>query len=405
MAVNVKSLGRLFGKLNRGEQTLAQLSKSQLSQIDEARDLFRRGEAFEKGSEGYKFFQKEAADYAKNADELIQKAQEQTAIKERVLGNIKNSQNIRATRQFHQIQNEAVSNQARAAQQQAKEDRIRENVRRSQSIRQSKEIDNIYSNAGDVVESLGFNRNEVNQAIHSIKNDRLNPYDISDAELKDMIQDRIYQQRVDRRFNEEYGLRERRRMGERGSHRIKQEMIGEERLADAQRRGVDPTTSDGPSGSSNSGTTSSTGGSGAQEAGGSEGKSSRRSVENASIQKWLGRNFDDRVTNISDALGSGQTLTEGTLRSLGQGVRLAGDDLEDFISLAKGGKAEDALAIARGNRYNYISNPTLGDKMVYHRIPQKGAVVVGGAWLVNNMSASRGQQSNAELYGQQTPYM
>ena len=46
MAVNVKSLGRLFEKLNRGEKTLANLSKSQLKQIGEARDLFRKGKAF-----------------------------------------------------------------------------------------------------------------------------------------------------------------------------------------------------------------------------------------------------------------------------------------------------------------------------------------------------------------------
>lgn len=400
MAVNVKSLGKLFGKLNRGEATLANLSKSQLKQIDEARDLFRKGEAFKKGSEGYKFFTKEASDYAKQADEVVKRAQEQAAIKERVMKNIESSQKIRNERQFHQIQNQAKSNQARKAQQEAIDERVRDNVRRSQNIRQQKQIDKIYSDVGDTVEALGFSRSEVNQAVNSIKGEKLNIYDISDSELSDMIQNRIYQQRANKRFNAEYGPREQRNLGSRGSHRVKKQMAEEERLADLERR---RSSSKGGSETSSSGTSSSSGGS-AESSGGSSG-SNRNTVEEAGIRKFMGNKFDGEIDNISEAFNSGQSLNQDTLRTLGRNVGLEDEVLDDFVSYAQKGKFDNAMKLAEGNRQNYINNPTLGDKLVYHRVPQKGAVVVGGAWLVSNMSASRGQQSNAELYGQQTPYM
>lgn len=44
----------------------------------------------------------------------------------------------------------------------------------------------------------------------------------------------------------------------------------------------------------------------------------------------------------------------------------------------------------------------LTDYMGYHKIPQKAAAGVGTFWLVNKLAEGNGQQSNAQLYGQQS---
>lgn len=51
-----------------------------------------------------------------------------------------------------------------------------------------------------------------------------------------------------------------------------------------------------------------------------------------------------------------------------------------------------------------VDNPSFSEKMGAHKVPQKAAAGVGAAWMVSRMSDNKGQQSNAELYGQQTPY-
>ena len=51
-----------------------------------------------------------------------------------------------------------------------------------------------------------------------------------------------------------------------------------------------------------------------------------------------------------------------------------------------------------------IQNPGFMSHMGYHKVPQRGAAFVGTAYLVNNMAGRKGQQSNAELYGQSRPY-
>jgi hypothetical protein len=47
---------------------------------------------------------------------------------------------------------------------------------------------------------------------------------------------------------------------------------------------------------------------------------------------------------------------------------------------------------------------SFGENMGYYKVPQKAAVVGTTAWLISSMSSSKGQQSNAQLYGQQSPY-
>lgn len=54
--------------------------------------------------------------------------------------------------------------------------------------------------------------------------------------------------------------------------------------------------------------------------------------------------------------------------------------------------------------YIYAHNTSdmgFADTMGYHKVPQKVTGVMGTAWLVNKMASGGGQQSNAQLYGQQ----
>lgn len=53
---------------------------------------------------------------------------------------------------------------------------------------------------------------------------------------------------------------------------------------------------------------------------------------------------------------------------------------------------------------NIKTTSGIGDWMGYNKVPQKTAAVGGTAWLVSNMSQSKGQLSNPQLYSQQQPY-
>ena len=74
--------------------------------------------------------------------------------------------------------------------------------------------------------------------------------------------------------------------------------------------------------------------------------------------------------------------------------------LEDLGVTSKTSQAE----------YEKIRNSTLSelkqsdvnfmDKMGYHKVPQMAVGVGGTAWLVSKLSANKGQQTNAQLYGQ-----
>jgi hypothetical protein len=123
------------------------------------------------------------------------------------------------------------------------------------------------------------------------------------------------------------------------------------------------------------------------------------------VDKYMQRRYGTMVDDISSALNSGQKLNSDTINSFAQQTRLNDEVSAQFKSMIEGGKNAEAIALLKSQQQNYISSANIMDKAYAHKIPQKGAVVVGGAWLVNNMSASRGQQSNSQLYGQQTPYM
>jgi hypothetical protein len=80
--------------------------------------------------------------------------------------------------------------------------------------------------------------------------------------------------------------------------------------------------------------------------------------------------------------------TEG-LKKMGAGMGIEGDLTEKGIKEHWGSR---------------MATPTMGDKMSYHQVPQKLAAVGGTAWLVSNMSGSKGQMDNSQLYGQSKPY-
>jgi hypothetical protein len=52
----------------------------------------------------------------------------------------------------------------------------------------------------------------------------------------------------------------------------------------------------------------------------------------------------------------------------------------------------------------FKAGPTTMDAAWAYKVPQKVGGLGAGAWLVSNMSSSKGQMSNSALYGQSTPY-
>ena len=73
------------------------------------------------------------------------------------------------------------------------------------------------------------------------------------------------------------------------------------------------------------------------------------------------------------------------------------DDFRNIIDEAGRGGAgvRDAYMQTYRTGRHRISDPIWANK-----VPQKGAAIGGTAWLVSSLSNRRGQQSNAELYGQ-----
>lgn len=123
------------------------------------------------------------------------------------------------------------------------------------------------------------------------------------------------------------------------------------------------------------------------------------------VDRYMQRRYGMMMKDISSALNSGNKLSSDTINTFAKQTRLNDEVSEQFKNLVEGGKNAEAISLLKSQQRDYMSSANIIDKALAHKIPQKGAVVVGGAWLVNNMSASRGQQSNSQLYGQQTPYM
>jgi len=70
------------------------------------------------------------------------------------------------------------------------------------------------------------------------------------------------------------------------------------------------------------------------------------------------------------------------------------NDQQMYDAAAKA-KVDEHFNIKKGTE-----KPGITDYAVGHKVPQVAAALLGGSYLVNNLSSSRGQQSNAQLYGQ-----
>lgn len=103
--------------------------------------------------------------------------------------------------------------------------------------------------------------------------------------------------------------------------------------------------------------------------------------------------IDRDMQRVLDIHNSGK-MDDGLAKKLGfdgaADPRLAGDSGQQAIQ-----------DIYNAKRNNVKPHTTFGDKMGYNKVPQTAAAVGGTAWLVNQMSQSKGQMSNAQLYGQQ----
>lgn len=77
------------------------------------------------------------------------------------------------------------------------------------------------------------------------------------------------------------------------------------------------------------------------------------------------------------------------IKANNQGLRL-----EDMTKESLNEFRVEALKNAKGDL-------SFTENMGYYKVPQKAAGAVGTLWLVNKLASSNGEQSNAQLYGQQ----
>ena len=144
---------------------------------------------------------------------------------------------------------------------------------------------------------------------------------------------------------------------------------------------------------------------------------------------YVGTGNLKEVTSIPTGSGNGKNLAgnpfdQKTLEAnmynspLDMARRNRGNKFDNIIDDIKAGKApskeaqtlgitaETTSAQAEAMRMEYLkgmsnSDVNFMDKMAYHKVPQKAVGIGGTAWLVSRLDSNKGQQSNAQLYGQQ----
>ena len=137
-----------------------------------------------------------------------------------------------------------------------------------------------------------------------------------------------------------------------------------------------------------------------------------RTLQDAGLRRYMGKRHEDVHGKVGEGI---QSLREGNIRQPTPDVvdsyvaqaRMKGTEFEGPFRDAMGkGDYDRALGIVGGDAYkrDFMARPQVADHLGHRKLPQKGAAVVGGSWLVSNMSARRGQMSNNELYGQSSPY-
>lgn len=108
-----------------------------------------------------------------------------------------------------------------------------------------------------------------------------------------------------------------------------------------------------------------------------------------SPELFMNERVAKRAEGQYEILNSGDAKRINGLRAelgLGEGIEVNADHIEDF------------------RRRALENGPNLVDKMKYHRVPQVAGGVAVTGFLVTSMAGRKGELSNSELYGQQTPY-
>ncbi len=117
----------------------------------------------------------------------------------------------------------------------------------------------------------------------------------------------------------------------------------------------------------------------------------------------LTRKYATETAETGKVFDSGN-LNEATLRKRATAHRLNPESTEDFVKKSLDGDTTGAMGVLDAHKKDFASNPTFMDSMNAHHVPALAGGGVGLAFLVNQMSAKKGRQSNAELYGQRSPY-
>lgn len=115
--------------------------------------------------------------------------------------------------------------------------------------------------------------------------------------------------------------------------------------------------------------------------------------------------LQNHVDTFQKAVKSGKLKDEEEIRSelrgIGKRLNHKGEDMDDWVDKMSSSKSFDGLQ-KEVKDHRFEAN--LHDKMIANKGYQAGVGALGTVWLVNNMAAGKGQQSNSQLYGQQQSY-
>lgn len=111
----------------------------------------------------------------------------------------------------------------------------------------------------------------------------------------------------------------------------------------------------------------------------------------------------NNYNKFSGAIDSGD-LDKEALRNISGATGLKANDIATMAE-SNPEELKDLLRAGYEKSFNDINTDiSMIDRIKYYRVPQKAVTVGVGAYIVQNMSDSRGQMSNGELYGQRQPY-
>lgn len=103
---------------------------------------------------------------------------------------------------------------------------------------------------------------------------------------------------------------------------------------------------------------------------------------------------------IEKAMGEEKVLASGNTKAF---AKMRGISEEDALIEAQKTRAE-RMADYEDRVINRATSPTFGDNMMGHKVPHLAVGAMGTVGLVSMMSGTKGQQTNAQLYGQQPYY-